>query len=127
MIRVPKVAGLTLCHHIEVDPQSGQYSLMGIFHSRYFRSFPSPMIGFTVYAALYGGEGEGTIELTVSQAQTEREIYRLRKWVSFADRRLINMELKVNRCVFPEAGRYLLGLRFDEQTVTSRIMNALLD
>jgi hypothetical protein len=63
MIRIPKVIGLTLCDHVEIDPHTGQFSLVGVFYSRYFRQFPSPIIAFTVYAALYGGRGEGTMQL----------------------------------------------------------------
>ncbi len=123
MVRLPKIVGLTLCDHIDVDPQTGQFSLVGVFHSRHFRKFPTPVVPFTVYAALYGGQGEGTIELAVKQAETESDIYRLQKWLSFPDRQLINLELKVPRCVFPEPGRYLLALRFDKQNLTNRALN----
>src|SRR5438105_9143223 len=101
MIQIPKVVGLTLCDHIDIDPQTGQFSLVGIFHSRYFRQFPSPVVGFTVYAALYGGRGEGTIELKINRAETETEVYRFRRWFSLPSRQLVNAELKVKRCVFP--------------------------
>jgi hypothetical protein len=122
MAKLPKIVGLTLCDHIEVDPQSGHFSLMGIFHSRRFRQFPSPVVRFTVYTALYGGQGEGTIELVINQAETEKDIYRLQKWLSFPDRQLINLELKVTRCVFPEPGNYLVGLRFDKRNLTNRTL-----
>ena len=123
MVKMPKIVGLTLCDHIDVDLATGQFSLVGIFHSRHFRQFPSPVVRFTVYAALYGGKGEGTIELAVKQAGTEKDIYRLQKWLSFPDRQLVNLELKVTRCVFPEAGRFLVSLRFDKQNVTNRTLN----
>src|SRR5439155_23235541 len=126
MIKLPKIVGLTVCDHIEVNPQTGHYSLVGIFHSRYFQQFPSPAVGFTVYTALYGGGGEGTMELVVNEAETEKDIYRLQKWLSFPGPQLINVEMKVNKCVFPEPGRYLLFLRFDKQPLTSRSLDLFL-
>ena len=124
MVRIPKVIGLTLCDHIDIDPHTGQFSLVGVFHARYFRQFPSPAVAFTVYAALYGGRGEGTIEVKVNRAETETDIYRLQKWFSLPSRQLVNAELKVKRCVFPEPGRYLISLRFDGQDLTTRFLDA---
>jgi hypothetical protein len=126
MIKLPKIVGLTLCDHIHVDPQTGQFSLVGIFQARYFPQFPSAVVGYTVYTALYGGQGEGTMELAVNQAETEKDIYRLQKWLSFPGPQLIHVEMKVNKCIFPEPGRYLLFLRFDKQPLTSRSLDVYL-
>jgi len=99
-------------------------SLVGVFNSLRFPSFPTPPQRFTVYAALHGGDGQGTITLTVSRAITEAKIRQSQWWRGFSDPDLITMfEGTVEKCVFPTAGRYLVTLRFDGEIVTQRILD----
>jgi hypothetical protein len=121
MARLPVVVGLVLCETLAVEPQSARMSLVGTFHNRYFRRFPTPPQRFTAYAALDGGMGEGTIELRVTRLETEQEILRYRKWYAFSDPDLTaNLEIKLRKCVFPAPGRYGLSLRFDGDELTYR-------
>ena len=98
-------------------------SLTGLFQALRFRRFPSPIHKFTVYAALYDGVGEGTMELEIERLETEEKIYALKRWITFPGRGMIvNYEIKVTRCVFPAPGQYLLTLRFDNQELTHRTL-----
>jgi hypothetical protein len=123
MARLPKVVGLVLCETRAVEPQNARMSLVGIFHSRSFRRFPTSPQRFTVYAALYGGAGEGTMELVISRLETEQDIYRYRRWHGFPRRLLpINLEIPVKRCIFPAPGGYSLSLRFDGSELAQRYL-----
>jgi hypothetical protein len=124
MPRRPAVVGLVLCERWAIDPTNGQMSLVGIFHTLRVPRFPTPPRGFTAYAALYGGVGEGTMELVVTRLETEQDIYRYRRWFAFPRGvQLINLEIKVRKCRFPAPGRYAVSLRFDGQELTYRYLS----
>lgn len=124
MLPLPKPVALVLCQ--KVDVAAGRFSLVGLFHIRRFPVFPTPVQRFTVYVALHGGMGEGTMSLAIARAETENKIYVYQRWMSFADRdRVYDIEIRVRTCVFPAAGRYLCSLWFDNQIVTDRILDVL--
>jgi hypothetical protein len=124
MARLPTVVSLMLCETLAVEPHLGRLSLVGLFHSRSFHAFPTPPQRFTVYAALFGGVGEGTIELMITRLETERDIHRYQRWHAFPDRNLTaNLEIKLVKCVFPAPGRYALSLRFDGRELTRRYLD----
>jgi hypothetical protein len=127
MKRLPEVIGLVLCERMGVDVIAGQTSLVGLFQNRLYWAFPTEPQRFTVFAALYGGEGEGTIELTCTRLETEQDVYRYQRWFIFPGRDAIaNLELKVTRCVFPGPGLYSLTLRFDHDLLATRTLNVKL-
>jgi hypothetical protein len=102
----------------------GRMSLIGVFHIRRAPRFPTPPQGFTAFAALYGGVGEGTMDLVITRLETEQDIYRYRRWFAFPRGvRIVNLEIKVRRCIFPAPGRYALSLRFDGQELTHRYLS----
>ena len=72
-VRLPKAIGLTLCQSVEVVPETTGMSLIGLFQVLRFPAFPTPPMRFTVYSALYDGEGEGTIKLSFMHLETEQE------------------------------------------------------
>jgi hypothetical protein len=124
MIRLPEVVALTLCHHMDVNPQLQQLSLVGFFHSLRFPGFPTAPQRFTVHTVLFGGSGEGTMELAISQMETEATIDVYRRWFAFPERWMnIDLEIPINRCVFPEPGRYHLQLRFDDRYLSHRYLD----
>lgn len=124
MIRLPDVFGLTLCKEMAVDVSARQMSLIGVFHALRFPSFPSPSQPFTVYAALYGGTGEGIMELVCTRLETEEDVYRYQRWsVLPGPGVLTNLEIRVHRCVFPAPGRYGLTLLLDREEVSRRYLD----
>src|SRR5437762_2525172 len=119
MPKAPEPVALILCERMHVDPQAVQMSLVGVFHSRRFPSFPTPPQRFTVYVALHGGDGQGTMRLTLAKADTEEIVYETEKWRGFADPDLTTTyEEIVKHCVFPYPGRYIITLRFDGGILT---------
>jgi hypothetical protein len=77
-----------------------------------------------VYAALHGGEGQGTMHLMVAKADTEEIIYETKKWRGFSDPDLITTYEEIVRdCTFPTPGRYIITLRFDGEIVTQRVLD----
>jgi hypothetical protein len=75
MPKAPDPIALILCDGVHVDPTAAKMSLVGLFTSLRFPSFPTPVHRFTAYAALYGGEGEGRMRLDIKRADTEAPIY----------------------------------------------------
>jgi hypothetical protein len=124
--RLPTVMGLVLCERLDGDPLLGQMSLVGVFHTLRFRNFPTSPHPFTVYAALYGGVGEGTMERMITSLETEQDIHLYRRWHALPGRGQIgNLEIRLQRCVFPAPGRYALKLSFDGREATVRYLDVL--
>src|SRR5437879_1578853 len=98
MVKQPQVLGLILCERLQVDPAVAQLSLVGVFHSLRFRHFPAQARAFAAYAALYGGEGEGTMELVCRRMETEEDIYFYRRWYACPPRGIVvHLEIRVGR------------------------------
>lgn len=126
MLRLPIAMGLVLCERLDIDPLARRMSLVGVFHSLRFRNFPTSPQRFTVYAALYGGIGEGTMELMITSLETEQDIHRYRRWQVLPVRGQIGtLEIRLQRCVFPAPGRYALKLSFDGGEATVRYLDIL--
>jgi len=70
-MKLSDVVGMVFCERMDFTFRVGQASLVGIFHSLRYRHFPSPPKRFTVYVALYDGEGEGTMEFEMERLETE--------------------------------------------------------
>jgi len=97
---------------LEVNPSTGKVSLVGIFQALHFQSFRSAQKSFTVYFALYDGLGEGIIELTISQLETERDVFYRRRHIVFPGRGMVmNIDFPVVNCRFPAPGNYAISLR----------------
>src|SRR5262245_2584896 len=114
MNKPPRALGIYLCNRIAVDPTISEMSLVGVFQGLTFDTFPSPIQRFTIYAMLYDGVGEGVIEVRILQLDTERDVYRYRRWTAFADRGMqVPFEVQVKNCRFPAPGRNSVQVRFD--------------
>ncbi|HEV3442985.1 MAG TPA: hypothetical protein VG099_00010 [Gemmataceae bacterium] len=123
MSRLPAVIGLILCKRLEVNTTSGLVSLVGVCHQLRYSQFPNSPEPFTLYVDLYGGAGEGTIQLVIQSLETERRLYRHRRWVAFPGiGEFVHWEMIVKRCTFPSPGRYLLELSFDGRFLADRVI-----
>jgi hypothetical protein len=124
MIKLPQVIGLYPCERIDLNTQTGQVSLIGVFHSLHFRTLPAARRKFTVYAALYDGMGEGIMDLLITRLETEQDIYYYEKWYAFPGRGVLaHVDMPVTKCGFPAPGRYAFKLRFDQRDVTQRLVD----
>ena len=123
-MRLPKIVGLVLCRALEVDRATGETSLVGVFNALRFRDWPSPRQQFTIYSALHGGVGEGTIKLVIVRLETEKAIHLYQRWVTLpGPGRYFNLVIPITRCVFPLPGRYGLTLSFDDQELSNRYLD----
>ena len=123
MPKKPEAVGLILCDTVHVDPSVGKMSLVGLFTSLRFPSFPTPIRPFTAYALLYGGEGEGRMRLEVKRADSEQWVYRKQIWRGFIPGLISTAEVKTAGCAFPSAGRYIVTLFFEDEIVAHTVLD----
>jgi hypothetical protein len=123
MPKEPESVGLILCDELHVDPSAGKMSLVGLFTSLRFPSFPTSIRLFTAYALLYGGEGEGRIRLEVKRADSEQPIYKQEVWRGFVPGLISTAEVKATRCAFPSPGRYIVTLFFEDVIVAHTVLD----
>jgi hypothetical protein len=118
------VVGLTLCERFEVKPKP---ALVGLFHARRFKTFPTDPATFVVYTGLYGKSAEGTMELAVSRLEGEVDLFKYKKWLTFPQRfTTVNLMVPV-RCIFSAAGLYSVSLRFDDDLLSQRDLEIFAD
>lgn len=82
----PVARGLFLCEHVQLPPDSKNYSLSNCFNGLRVPKFPSPPFDFNVFAVLTGGLGVVRIWLIVSRLQDNSTIYSRQFPVKFIDR-----------------------------------------
>ena len=124
MIQTPTVLGLILCEHVDVDRATGRFSLVGLFHVRRFRDYPTPPQAFAAYAALFDGIGEGKLELVIHRVETGEDVYTYKRWLAFPGRQMtLHLEIRIKRCAFPAPGRYDVSLRFNGEELTHRFLD----
>ncbi len=123
MPKKPKQVGLILCDRMHVDPSAGKMSLVGLFTSLRFPSFPASAHPFTAYALLYGGEGEGRMKLEIKRAGDEKPIYRNTAWRGLIPGQLSTAEIKVAKCEFSSPGRYIATLFFEDGIVAQTVLD----
>jgi len=116
MIQIPIMAGVVLCKEMRIDLSAVEVSLVGVFTSRRFRSFPTPREKITVYSVLADGIGEGTLEVRLVEVASDRVINRYKRWFVFPDRDLVvTLEVCFRKCSFQSPGRHRVEIRFDDQ------------
>lgn len=121
MAKPPRAVGPLLCRDVTVVPRAATLSLVGLFNARSYAQWPSPLDPFFFYAVLVGGEGDGLMEFVVLSATTEQLVYRYRHWYTVPAPDLpVHFLQRIQRCVFPLPGRYLVSLRFEGEILTQR-------
>jgi len=74
MVPTPVVLGLTVCERVIVEERTRNLSLVSCFTKLFVDEFPSSPQRFAVVAAFRDGLGTGTIDLVITQVETDREI-----------------------------------------------------
>jgi hypothetical protein len=124
MKKLPSVLSLVLCDALDFRTRPGRASIVGVFHARHSRTFPTSAQPFVVYAALYDGIGEGRMELLITRLETETDIHRYRQWFAFPGRGLVaNFVITLKKCVFPAPGRYSIVLSFENEELARRYLD----
>jgi hypothetical protein len=123
MPKAPEPVALILCDGMHVDTSTAKLSLVGLFTSLRFASFPTAVRPFAAYALLYGGEGEGRMRLEVKRADSEQWVYRKQIWRGFIPGLISTAEVKTAGCAFPSAGRYIVTLFFEDEIVAHTVLD----
>jgi hypothetical protein len=115
------VLGLTVCEKVIVEQGTGNVTLVSAFTKFVVNEFPTPPQKFAVYTALTAGLGDGTIELVVTNLETNEEIHAVQLPVHFADRLTeLRVLFRIASCSFPAAGDYQLTLLIDGEWLAQR-------
>jgi hypothetical protein len=121
MIPPPVALGLFLCDQVIVERGTNRASLIGTITSLEGQAFPFVPLPFCVFAVLTGSKGEGVATLTVTQLETDEEVYSVTRRVEFPDRfaegRLL---FRLADCSFPRPGIYVFTITVDNDWVAYR-------
>lgn len=121
MVPSPTAIGLTLCDYVIVEERTKKVSVIGSFSGLKVAGFPAVPQPFCVFASLIDGEGDGTVELTVTEVSSDEEIHTLRRPVHFPDRLTeVQVRFRLHECVFPAPGAYVFTLSVDNEWVAHR-------
>ena len=130
MAQAPVLVGLHFCQGFELDPNTREVSLRGLFRQIQVEAFPSEPVRLSVFAPVTDGRGEGRIKLEffeVHDQGTPRWIYSQEKWVRFVDPTMIlNLEFRPKKLQFRIPGEHLVQLSFEGEYVSSRPLTVAL-
>lgn len=127
MVPAPVSLGLTLCHEIIVERDTGNISLVNTFTKWRARRFPSPARQFCLFAVLSEGHGNGTMEIGVTRVETEEVIFSVQQAIHFPNRLAeVRLQLRNPECSFPAAGEYYATLAIDGEWVAQRRFRVIL-
>jgi hypothetical protein len=102
MVPQPVALGLTLCAQVLVEEGTRNVSLINTFTTWPMKRFPSPPRVFCLFAVLKNGQGDGTIEVAVTQEDTDEIVFSVHKPVHFLDRLAeVRVIVRYNECSFP--------------------------
>jgi hypothetical protein len=124
MTQPPQACGLILCARVRVEVFPASFNLDALFLGHSFSDFPALAPTFHIYAALFGGRGEGVMELACMELEKERDIYYHKRWIAFSGpARTIHYVVPISKLVFPTPGRYRLTMSFDKEAVAVRMVD----
>jgi hypothetical protein len=130
MVTVPPIVmGLLFADRVLLDPQSSEYSLIGLFQGKAYAAFPTPPVKMVVFLTVAGGRGDGEFELSVYQLDENgdhapnRWIYRKRKACVFPSddpNRVVEFDIPTKSLCFPKPGDYLFAVSLEGKPVAER-------
>jgi hypothetical protein len=121
MIPPPIPIGLTVCDYVIVEEGTGKVSLIGSYSDIGVPHFPAVAPPFCVVATLTNGQGNATIELTLTHLETDEETHSVRQTVQFPSRFTeVLLLYRIAGWTFPEAGTYLFTLQVDGEWIAHR-------
>jgi hypothetical protein len=121
MVPLPSVVGLVLSEQVIVDQRSRNPTIVNVFTGLKVEHFSSAPQRFSVFAALSGGRGVGTMDLVGMRLDTGLRFYAQRFRINFPDPLIIvNVNIRVRNMNIPEAGWYELMLLIDDEPIAQR-------
>jgi hypothetical protein len=117
----PIALGLTLCEKVIVEERTRNTTFVSMFTTLLAEGFPSPPQRFAVAAVLTGGQGEGTVDLTITRLETDEEVYSLQRHLRCPSRLAeVQVLFHIRNYSFPEPGLYDATLFVDGDPVARR-------
>jgi hypothetical protein len=121
MLPTPIVAGLHVCHGVDIDMQRHEITLTRAFHRLSSPIHPDRASVFWTFAELYGPIGRGTLTLMLMTLDEQHVIYSFKHPIEFGDRfSPIYFRLDVRDFRFPRTGEYEIMLCVDHDIVAQR-------
>jgi hypothetical protein len=121
MIPAPTVAGLHVCHGVDIDLSRHEFTLTRSFHELSSPIHPNYGNGFWTIAELYGPIGKGTLTLTLMTLDQQRMVYGFKHSIEFKNRfSPVYFRLNIRNCRFPKVGEFEIMLWVDLDIVAQR-------
>lgn len=116
----PIIRHMLICDDVErAGTDRPKLNVLGVVHTiraKPGQSFPLSHTGLCVYLVLTGGVGTGHIQIRITEADSETELFGspIHEITYPADRHEISgVVLRVERCVFPRPGLYWVEFHHD--------------
>lgn len=120
MIPAPTVAGLHVCHDVQIDMDRHEITL-----TRIFRNLVSPTnetSQFWAFAIISGPLGRGNLRLRIMDLDQETLVYEFQHPIDFRDRLSpVYLKLNLQHCRFTKEGGYEIMLRVDDDIIAQRV------
>ncbi len=114
MVPLPVVLGLSVCERVIVEEGTQNLTLVSCFTKMLVDQFPSQPCPLAAMAAFRDGLGNANIELVITHADSDEEVYSYRGTIQFPDRLTeVRAIVRINNCTFPTPGRYQFTLLID--------------
>lgn len=123
---LPQVRGLYVCDRVEVEPSTRNVTLVSCFSRLQVDRFPSPPVGFTVFATLTGGFGLVKMKLMISRLTDNHQVYSRDLPVEFRDRvEEVRFVVRLHQLVFPGHGQYTIELLADGEWMAQTVVSLI--
>jgi hypothetical protein len=117
----PTAIGLTLCEKVIIEEGTRNLTFVSTFTELLADEIPFWPERFALAVVLTGGQGDGVVELAITQLETDEEIYSLRRSLHFPDRLVeVQVVFRIRDCSFPAPGYYEAVLLVDGDWVARR-------
>jgi hypothetical protein len=121
MVPNPSAIGLTLCDYVIIEERSRKASTIGSFSALKCTSFPALAKPFCVFATLTDGEGDASVELTVTELTKDEVLGKYRGQTHFSDRLAeVRILFRLKEWIFPSPGVYLFTLTLDHEWIAHK-------
>jgi hypothetical protein len=117
----PNALGLILCEKVIVEERTRNLTLVSLFSGMVAEGFPSEHLRFAFATVLTGGRGDASLDLVITELETDEEIYAMRRTLHFPDRLTeVKAVFHIRDCSFPVAGYYEATLFIDGDWMARR-------
>jgi hypothetical protein len=127
----PVVRHMLLCREVRRDPKApGRVDLLGLFvivRAGPTNTYPLQLPDLSVFAQLTGRHGEGSMHVTVREADTETLVYNGPKQTLSASTNPLTVRMatiRVSGCLLPHPGLYWVQLCYNDEVIAEEPLTA---